>query len=93
MFAGQYQKGRPDWLLMQGARQLYPLTKNVCNSKVPCVVQAFFENEDDSAVPVDQVIITKDIEPAALVLPQGYFRIRVMALDGKIISLSTIQVK
>lgn len=89
----QYQNGRPDWLLTKGLRNQHLLRHSICNSKFPCLVQAFIETEGDSAVPIDMVMITESNEAPALALPEGDFRIKAIAPNGETTSVSTIHVE
>ncbi len=89
----RYEDGRPDWLLMQGSKKPVHLPQDVCEAETPCVVQAFFDHEDDSAVPADQVMITQANQQQALVLPQGKFRIKILGQRGNTLLQYAITVK
>jgi hypothetical protein len=83
----RYEKGRPTWLRMNGARKPYPLTGDVRPpAGASCLVQAFHKNEDPAvAIPVDQVEVRSAGPIPALMLPSGDFLIRVVDTSGKTI--------
>lgn len=78
----RYVQGRPDWLLMGDQRQLQPLPANICENRPPCLVQAFVKDDAPLALPLDQFMVQTQA-PAALVLPRGNFRVRVLDAAGK----------
>ncbi|MFQ5750493.1 MAG: hypothetical protein ACE5HI_00730 [bacterium] len=81
----QYKNGRPDWLLLGGARKPYQLAPDICAGSTPCLVQAFIYNEDSNAVPIDQIEISNTKEIPTLMLPEGKIRIQALDKTGKII--------
>lgn len=48
---------RPDWLALDGLRVAYPINSDLCHKKFPCLVQAFYANEGDSAVAADRAML------------------------------------
>ncbi len=51
---------RPDWLALGGLRVAYPITSDLCNKKSPCLIQAFYADENDDSVAADRSL---PIEP------------------------------
>lgn len=55
---------RPDWLALGGLRVAYPITSDLCNKKSPCLIQAFYADENDDSVPADRAILNV-VDPTA----------------------------
>ncbi len=89
----EYQKGRPTWLLIDGRRKYYEIPTDLCKNVFPCLIQAFYSNESEDAVPIDQVKAISSNEIPALVLPTGDFRIRVVNSSGNVVNNSKISLK
>lgn len=69
--------GRPDWLGMSGYRSPQSIPAEVLPTTGRRLVQAFAEGETDSAIAVDQVLVTAGAEPTPkFYLPAGKFRYR-----------------
>ncbi len=80
---------RPDWLARDLNRVSYKIPKKLLRGDGLKVVQAFFENEPDNAVPIDQVLIRPNQTIPVLMLPKrnkGKFRLRVLDETGKVIA-------
>lgn len=70
----RFEKGRPDWLAMDGYRRPRPIPAKLLPQSGRRLIQAFNASESVDAVPVDQVIV-KAGEPAPVfMLPKGKFR-------------------
>ena len=46
---------RPAWLALDGLRQAYPVSGDMCRSQYPCMVEARYIDESESAIPADRV--------------------------------------
>lgn len=77
----KFISGRPDWLLRNNAWKVFDLTTIKFDVKFPCLVGAYYENEDENAVPVDQIEINNQSEKA-LILPTGNFVLRILDQEG-----------
>ncbi|WP_254412554.1 hypothetical protein [Dyadobacter diqingensis] len=77
----KFISGRPDWLQRNNAWKVFDLTTIKFDVKFPCLVGAYYENEDENAVPVDQIEINNQSEKA-LILPAGNFVLRISDQEG-----------
>lgn len=77
--------GRPDWLYLNGKRKPYTVTAQEGRITAPCLVFAYYDNEDyEHAVPAD-VIEVKDFKAEnTLVLFPGKYRIIIKDINGNI---------
>lgn len=89
-----YRKGRPVWTLTGGLKKLFSINPKKLKlaaenkrftGRKPILVQAITQGESADTVPADQIILHPDKEIAALVLPNGKFRIRAIDESGKVI--------
>ncbi|MDD5360713.1 MAG: hypothetical protein PHN88_01165 [Ignavibacteria bacterium] len=86
----KYINGRPDWMLMDGNRKIFNL-KQFNMDSVFCV-QAIYANEDiDTAIPIDQILINND-DPV-LFLPKGDFNLKFYNSNGLLVEKKEISVK
>ncbi len=90
-----YKNGRATFLQMDGLRKAEKINlkklklkanKNLFGGNDPVLIQAFYSQESEDAVPVDQIILYPNKEIPVLMLPTGDFRIRAMDKAGKIFS-------
>lgn len=79
----RYRRGRPGWVTLGGARKLTPIPRTLLTGSKPCLIQAFYLNESEEAVPADQVLLM-DGKSTDLALPKGEFRVRVLEPNGKV---------
>jgi len=77
-----YINGRPDWLLMQGEREIYMLRSDSISIDYPILVKAFHKNEGDKAVPADVIEIKDIADQKAMVLPKGEYDLLLKNLEG-----------
>ena len=56
------------------------------------LVQAFYTDEPDNAVPVDQILVKPREEVPVLMLPHGEFRMRTWDETGKVIATDKLKV-
>jgi len=47
---------RPAWLALDGIRKPYPVSGDMCRSDFPCMVEARYMDETDTAIPADRVV-------------------------------------
>jgi hypothetical protein len=79
--------GRPDWLVMDGYRQVLPIPEDVWPIKGRRLVQAFVLAEHLSAphkaIPLDQVVVTADDRGrTTLLVPKGEVVVRFVDATG-----------
>ncbi len=53
-----YEHERPTWLALGGLRVPYRVSGSLCDLKYPCLVEARYKDEDDSAIPADRAVIS-----------------------------------
>lgn len=87
-----YKNGRPVWLGTGGRKiiNLYQKNKKLKQAvskvpELPIMIQAFYANESEDAIPVDQIIVRDKKQTPFLALPNGKFRIRTIDAEGKIV--------
>jgi hypothetical protein len=98
-----YKDARPTWLEMNGRRKsltLYGKVENrVAQPFLPqkegmFLVQAFFADEPDEAIPIDQIIVTDAKRAPVLMLPaKGNFRLRALDETGKVVVENKVTLK
>jgi len=90
----RYEHGRPAWLSTGGWRKprliaqlpAYQAAVPQLRSAGTTLLQVFFATDEPDAVPVDQFLISDPLKPAALMLPDGKFRLVVIDRAGKVIT-------
>lgn len=91
----KFIKERPDWLTRDLNRKAFPIPQKLLSGASGLkLVQAFFENEPENAVPIDQVLLRPDQTIPTLMLPrrnQGKFRLRVLDESGKVVGAMKIK--
>ena len=53
-----YERERPTWLALGSLRLPYQISGALCDLKYPCLVEARYKNEDDSAIPADRAVVS-----------------------------------
>ena len=53
-----YERERPTWLALGGLRLPYQVSGALCDLKYPCLVEARYKDEDDSAIPADRAVVS-----------------------------------
>lgn len=53
-----YERERPTWLALGGLRVPYQVSGALCSLNYPCLVEARYKDEDDSAIPADRAVIS-----------------------------------
>lgn len=89
--AGEDEK-RPDWLSLGGQRLPLAIGGSLCLEKFPCLVEAFYAQEADTAVAADRFAFLQSSAQSALYLFPGDYRLRVRDADGKILSERAIRI-
>lgn len=87
-----YMNGRPDWIQKELGRTPTPIPQSLRNGQGMQLVQAFYADEPDDAVPIDQILVKPGEEVPALMLPKGEFRVRTWDETGKVIATEKLKV-
>ncbi len=53
-----YERERPTWLALGGLRVPYQVSGALCSLNYPCLVEARYKDEDDSAIPADRAVVS-----------------------------------
>jgi hypothetical protein len=83
---------RPDWLTLGGKRLPFRIELNLCSGQLPCVVDAYYPNEPDTAVPADRYTFTHSHTYNELYLYPGRYRLRAWNASGVTLSQQEIEV-
>ncbi|RDS85551.1 hypothetical protein [Dyella psychrodurans] len=83
---------RPYWLSLSGRRITYKIDTDLCTGQVPCVVDAYYPDEPDNAVPADRYTFVKAHAHNVLYLYPGHYRLRAWNAEGKTLSQLQIDV-
>jgi hypothetical protein len=94
-----YENGRPAWLSTGGWRKPSPIAQlSAYQAAVPALqkagttlLQVFVITDGPDAVPVDQFLITEPLRPAAPMVPDGKYRLRVVDRDGKTLAAFNLE--
>lgn len=86
-------KPRPDWLALDGLRQRYRIDTHLCMGTVPCVVEAHYASETDTATPADRYTFLTTTASSVLYLFPGSYRLRAWGVDGHTLGERVITVK
>lgn len=81
------KEGRADWMVKTLGRKPIAIPHSFRLGRGMRLVQAFFEEEPDSAIPVDQLLLKQPDSPGALMLTPGKYRLR--AVNERTIVLGT----
>jgi hypothetical protein len=85
--------GRPDWMADTLGRKRVPIPKPLRGGTGMRLVQAFREREQETAIPVDQVVIDERNERKVLMLPAGRFWLRAIDRNSKVIAKVHLRVR
>jgi hypothetical protein len=83
---------RPFWLSLGGKRVRYKIDADLCTGQIPCVVDAYYPNEPDNAIPADRYTFVKTRAHNVLYLYPGHYRLRAWNAEGKTLSEQQIDV-
>lgn len=84
---------RPDWLSLGHQRLQLPISQDLCNGQVPCVVEAHYASEPDTAVPADRYTFTSAHSHNVLYLFPGRYRLRAWNAGGTTLTQQDVQVR
>ncbi|MDX2304585.1 MAG: hypothetical protein NW226_17385 [Microscillaceae bacterium] len=80
-----YEKRRPNWMRGLNGRKEIELSIQVKNLQPPFLVQAFYTQESDMAVPIEQFEVRKENDLPVLLLPVGNFKIKILDPQNQVI--------
>lgn len=83
---------RPSWLSLEGQRKTFPIGTDLCQGQIPCVVDAHYPDEPDSATPADRYTFLKNRSHNVLYLYPGHYRLRAWNAAGTTLSQENIDV-
>lgn len=83
---------RPVWLSLGGSRRATPVNGKGCRGALPCLVEAYFVDEPDSAVAADRYVFLQAGQSSALYLRPGIYRIRYVDAAAKVVDQKRIEV-
>lgn len=103
------RRERPDWLALGGLRRPYFVSgADTCRENFPCLVEAFYQGEDDDAVAADRMLFDPPPNPppqsdrlragrgatsGELWLRPGVYRLRLTGADARILLRRNITVR
>ena len=91
--ATTYKDGRPNWLFDVLDRKAYKVTTEDFDGKNNFLLQAFYKEELDTAIPVDQLWIKEVSKDVTLALPKGAFTLKMVNVAGEVIKEWEVTVK
>ena len=83
---------RPSWLTLGDKRVPYRINLDLCAGQLPCVVEAYYPGEPDTAVPADRYTFTHSRSHNDLYLFPGRYRLRAWNASGTSLSEQEIEV-
>ncbi|MFC3650677.1 hypothetical protein ACFONN_03925 [Dyella humi] len=83
---------RPTWLTLGGHRLPYPISTDLCEGQIPCVVDAHYANEPDNATPADRYTFLRKHSHNELYLYPGHYRLRAWDATGKTLNQQNLEV-
>lgn len=83
---------RPDWLALTGRRLPQPVSRDLCANSFPCLIEAHYADEPDSAVAADRYVFLENGPDATLWLRPGRYRLRSVDIAGKVLAERPVQV-
>ena len=84
---------RPSWLTLEGERYPIPIGTELCRAQIPCVVEALYFSESDSATAADRYAFMESNAASKLYLRPGSYRLRALNDAGTTLSERVIQVE
>ena len=84
---------RPSWLTLEGERYPIPIGVELCRTQIPCVVEALYFSESDSATAADRYAFMESNAASKLYLRPGSYRLRALNDAGTTLSERIIQVE
>ncbi|WP_266169610.1 hypothetical protein [Dyella subtropica] len=83
---------RPHWLSLDGRRKSHLITTELCNSHLPCVIEARYAHESSDAIPADRYGFLDGESMNSLYLYPGSYRLRAWDVDGRTLTQRNIDV-
>lgn len=83
---------RPEWLTLHDERFPYAISTTLCRVTTPCVVDAHYVDEDESAIAADRYAFMQGDTVSRLYLRPGRYRLRAWDIRGKTLSEQVITV-
>jgi hypothetical protein len=83
---------RPSWLTLGHTRVPFPISLDMCNGQLPCVIEAHYPGEPDTAVPADRYTFTHSRSRNVLYLYPGHYRLRAWNAAGTTMTQQDIEV-
>lgn len=77
---------RPHWLALDGARETRAISSEMCQRKLPCVVEARYAGESEDAIPADRYVFTADSSINTLYLRPGRYKLVSWDREGRTLS-------
>ena len=74
--------GRPDWLVLDGAREVVPIDLDLREEHLPCVIEARYATESAKAVPADRMLVERGNGQVVLFLRPGKYRLAAVDVNG-----------
>jgi hypothetical protein len=75
--------GRPDWLVLGGAREVVPVDLDLREEHLPCVIEARYAAESAKAVPADRMLVERGSGQVVLFLRPGKYRLAAIDASGR----------
>lgn len=86
------EQGRPSWMFADETRVVLEIPENLVASTENLLVQAFYDGEEQRAVPADQVVLRKGQPRPVLLLRPARYQIAVQDEDGHELSRTEVVV-
>ena len=83
---------RPSWLTLDGKRVASPISTELCMGQIPCVIDAYYPSEPDTAIPADRYTFVHPRSHNVLYLYPGHYRLRAWNAAGTTLSQQEIDV-
>ncbi len=83
---------RPHWLSLDGKRQPRLVNTDLCHAHIPCIVEAHYADEPDTATAADRYTFLHDDEQNMLYLYPGRYRVRAVDAKGQTLGSRTLSV-
>ena len=68
---------RPAWLALNGLRKLSAVSNDSCRASFPCLIEARYAEEPDSAIPADRFLVNDANQAISLYLRPSFYRLTI----------------
>ncbi|MFC5741714.1 hypothetical protein [Dyella tabacisoli] len=82
---------RPKWLSLNGQRHPLPIDTALCAKNIPCVIEAHYAAEPDTATAADRYMFIEANTANTLYLFPGHYRLRAWGANGKTLGEKSIE--